>query len=167
MSWRSQSKRNDKAQQIGRTEPPPRSSARRWAAIRGRILHSTVAVGGGRSPLPLHVSHTRVPHPSGAYHTSPGRARHERRPGSRTQNDFLPFFLFRPGALPAHQSGKGRKGGWVGCLFTQGGGLDGLAGLVCGCAFRAPSKCRPLTLIHQIRVGPTECHLLTGCCSPE
>ena len=43
----------------------------------------------------LNVSHTRVPHPNGAYHTSPGQARHARRPGLRTQNDFLPFSLFR------------------------------------------------------------------------
>jgi len=67
----------------------------------------------------LNVSHTRVPHPNGAYHTSPGQARHARRPGLRTQNDFLPFSLFRSGALPAHQTGKGKKGGLGGVSLPR------------------------------------------------
>jgi hypothetical protein len=38
-------------QQIGRDEPPPCFSVQRGAAIRERLVRSTVTVGGGRSPL--------------------------------------------------------------------------------------------------------------------
>jgi len=67
------------------------------------------------------ASQTEVP--KGRYDNSPGQA--ERRPGLRTQNDLL-FFSFWFGAPPARQT-RGKKRGWVGGLFTSGGGLGGLA----------------------------------------
>ena len=41
------------AEQVGGDEPPRRISAQLWAAIRTRLVRSTVSVGGGCSPLAL------------------------------------------------------------------------------------------------------------------
>jgi hypothetical protein len=35
------------------SEPPPRFSAHRWAAVRERLVRSGITLGGGRSPLSL------------------------------------------------------------------------------------------------------------------
>jgi len=63
------------------------------------------------------ASQTEVP--EGRYDNSPEQARNERRPGLRTQNDFL-FFPLRFGVWEAHQTGR-KKRSWVGWPFTQGG----------------------------------------------
>jgi hypothetical protein len=41
---------------FGRANRRPRCSAQHWAAIRPRLVRSTVPVGGGRSPLALGIT---------------------------------------------------------------------------------------------------------------
>src|SRR6267154_6276262 len=57
----------------------------------------------------------------GRYDDSPGQA--ERRPGLRTQNDLLFFFLL----VPRRAKPEGKKEAGECWSFTPGGGLGGLA----------------------------------------